>query len=299
MQKRKIIKIHEEKCNGCGICVNACHEKAIEIIDGKAKLVSDIYCDGLGDCLPSCPMDAIEIIEREAKEYSQSAVDERIKGMGVKSEGGCVSSKAIDLTKLSELKDKAILNMANEKLKEMAEVMSKKTGLTDINISGHVHEHGKGHGLGHHEGGCSCNSGGQKKQFVFNETPNSTEGKIGSELRQWPVQIKLMNSRAEYLNGADILIAADCTAYAYGDFHRDFVKGRVTMIGCPKLDDNQYYIEKLAEIFSINEIKSITVVRMEVPCCSGITQATRTALELSGKEIPYEEINISVSGVRT
>lgn len=204
--KRKIVKIHEEKCNGCGICVKACHEGAIQMTDGKAKLISDIYCDGLGDCLPGCPEGAIEIIEREASEYSEDAV---------------------------------------KKLQE--------------------------------------------------ENKSSTE-KVVSELRQWPVQLKLINSRAPYLNGANLLVAADCTAYAYGDFHKDFIKNHITVIGCPKLDDVNYYKEKLTDMLSNNNIKSITVVRMEVPCCGGIVSAVKAAMLESKTILPYREVIISTEG---
>lgn len=204
--KRKIVKIHEQKCNGCGICVKACHEGAIQITDGKAKLISDIYCDGLGDCLPGCPEGAIEIIEREASEYSEEAV---------------------------------------KKLQE--------------------------------------------------ENKSSTE-KVVSELRQWPVQLRLINSRAPYLNGANLLVAADCTAYAYGDFHKDFIKNHITVIGCPKLDDVNYYKEKLTDMLSNNNIKSITVVRMEVPCCGGIVSAVKAAMLESKTILPYREVIISTEG---
>lgn len=253
MIKRKIIKIDEERCNGCAICIDACHESAIEMVDGKAKLVSDIYCDGLGDCLPNCPMDAIKMIEREADEYSQEAVDMRINKL-----------KTSDLFKIT----------------------SSQASLKD-NSKEESHVHG--------QGGCNCNS--KKAAFVFNDLENNSNDKIHSELRQWPVQLKLINTNAPYLDGADILLAADCTAYAYGDFHRDFVRDRVVMIACPKLDDNQFNLEKLREIFENNNINSLTVVRMEVPCCSAITQVSRKALELSGKNISYKEITVGVNGV--
>jgi Fe-S-cluster-containing hydrogenase component 2 len=226
MNARKIIKIDESKCNGCGLCVNACHESAIEMVDGKAKLVSDIYCDGLGDCLPNCPTGAIEIIEREAVEYSQEAVDKRVSDL-----------------------EKEVGSFGKFKI--------------------------------------SVESGHKSDETVTI---------VKSELRQWPVQINLINPNAEFLNNADILIAADCTAYAYGDFHKDFVKGRVVMIGCPKLDDNQHYENKFELMFSSNNIKSITVVRMEVPCCSGITGSVRKALSKLNKEIPYNEVTIKSNG---
>lgn len=208
--KRKIVQIHEEKCNGCGICVNACHEGAIKLIDGKAKLISDEYCDGLGDCLPGCPMGAIEIIERDAVDYSEEAV---------------------------------------QKLKE------EKIKKEDMTLN-----------LG------------------------------ASELRQWPVQLKLINTNAGYLKGADLLVAADCTAYAYADFHKDFIKDHRTVIGCPKLDDVEYYKDKLVEILKTSNLNSLTVVRMEVTCCGGIVNAVKTAMLEAQTIIPYKEVIISTEG---
>lgn len=246
--KRKIITIDEKKCNGCGICVNACHEGAIEMVDGKARLISDEYCDGLGDCLPGCPVGAIEIIEREAAEYNEEEVkrrmDERKKQEKEKAEPmpcGCPGT------------------MAKMIKREPAE------GLKVVKI---------------------------KKA---NEAKNEGEGNM-SELRQWPVQISLINPQAQYLDGADLLIAADCTAYAYADFHKDFIKGKITMIGCPKLDDAQFYKEKLATILRNNNIKSLTVVRMSVPCCGGIVNAVKGAMLESGIIVPYSEVTIDPSG---
>ncbi|MDF2505686.1 4Fe-4S binding protein [Clostridium sp.] len=244
--KRKIVKIHEEKCNGCGICVKACHEGAIQIIDGKAKVISDEYCDGLGDCLPGCPEGAIEIIEREAVEYSEEAVQ-----------------------KLKEEKNK------NAKKKDGVQAMP-----------------------------CGC-PGTAAKAIV--RKPNNSISKIklntnveseenNSELRQWPVQLKLINTRAPYLKEANLLVAADCTAYAYANFHKDFIKDHITVIGCPKLDDVKYYEEKLAEILTLNDIKSITVVRMEVPCCGGIVNAVKTAMLNSQTIVPYREVIVGTEG---
>lgn len=237
--ERKIVQIHEEKCNGCGICVNACHEGAIKLIDGKAKLISDEYCDGLGDCLPGCPMGAIEIIEREAVDYSEEAVEklkqEKIKKgeMKLNLGGGCMSSKA----KIIERKP----SDAPKKVEE-------------------------------------------------------SQNLNASELRQWPVQLKLINTNAGYLKGADLLVAADCTAYAYADFHKDFIKDHITVIGCPKLDDVEYYKDKLVEILKTSDLKSLTVVRMEVPCCGGIVNAVKTAMLEAQTIIPYKEVVISTEG---
>lgn len=239
---RKIVNIDESKCNGCGICVTACHEGAIELVDNKAKLVSDIYCDGLGDCLPGCPTDAITIIERESLAYDDDAVQERMKEIKEKNSQpkeipcGCPGTAA-----------KSIERPENRLAKMVAKVSEKSEDNT-------------------------------------------------SQLQQWPVQLKLINTSAPYLKNANLLIAADCTAYAYGSFHNDFIKGRIVLIGCPKLDDVKFYKEKIQEIIKNNDIKSITVVRMEVPCCSGIVAATKQAM-LDGEIIlPYNEVIIGVNG---
>lgn len=197
---RKIIKIDEEKCNGCGICANACHEGAIDIVDGKAKLMREHFCDGLGDCLPACPTGAITFEEREAPEYDEAAV------------------------------------MKAKKNKN-----------------------------------------------------------IHSQLSNWPVQIKLAPIQAPYFHNANLLIAADCTAYAYANFHQEFIRNKVTLIGCPKLDSIDYS-EKLTEIIRNNDIKSVTIVRMEVPCCGGLEMAAKRALQDSGKFIPWQVFTISIDG---
>lgn len=229
---RRIIHINEEKCNGCGACADACHESAIGMVNGKAKLLRDDYCDGLGDCLPACPTGAITFVEREAAAYDEEAV------------------------------------LANQR---------KKAG---ENKSAH-----------HMSGGCP----GSRMRQMKRETTAPTENEMESQLQQWPVQIKLVPTQAPYFEGAKLLIAADCTAYAYGNFHKDFVKGKVTLIGCPKLDDCDYS-EKLTEIIAANDIKSVTLVRMEVPCCGGLEQAAIKALKNSGKFIPWQVVTISIDG---
>lgn len=242
--KRKIISIDENLCNGCELCVKACHEGAIQMVDGKARLVSDQYCDGLGDCLPACPTGAIRMIEREAEEYSQEAVDKRLESLKPQQASpepmpcGCPGTMAKTLQR----------PVMPPKLERKPEPVA--------------------------------------------------AGEIPSQLTQWPVQLKLINPGADYLKGADLLIAADCTAFAYGAFHRDFIQGRITLIGCPKLDDNQFYAEKLAEIFKTAQPKSITVVRMEVPCCSGIVQSVKQAMLNSGVIVPYSEVTIGIDGSR-
>lgn len=229
---RRIIEINEEKCNGCGACAKACHEGAIAIVDGKAKLMRDDYCDGFGDCLPTCPMDAIHFVEREAAAYDEAAVEE------------------------------------NKKQKEAQE---KKPFV------------------------CP---GMKAKMMARNHNVNENRpvaGEIQSELTQWPVQIKLAPVKAPYFEGARLLIAADCSAYAYGDFHRRFIRDHVTLIGCPKLDAVDYS-EKLTEIIRNNDIRSATIVRMEVPCCGGLEIAAKKALQESGKFIPWQVATISIDG---
>lgn len=221
---RRIIEINEEKCNGCGACANACHEGAIAMVNGKAKLMRDDYCDGMGDCLPNCPTGAIKFVEREALAYDEAAV------------------KA---------------NMAKKKA----------------------------------SGGCP----GSAPRRISIESLADPDCAVPSRLGNWPVQIKLAHINAAYFDGADLLIAADCTAYAYGNFHAEFIKNRVTLIGCPKLDSVDY-AEKLAEIFHANDIKSITITRMQVPCCGGLEMAIKRAIAASGKDIPFTVYTISNDG---
>ena len=223
---RKIIRIDEEKCNGCGACASACHEGAIEMVNGKAKLTREDYCDGLGDCLPACPTGAIAFEEREAPAYNEEAV----------------------------------LKAKHEK-KPLPY-------------------------------GCP---GTHSKAIQRSLDSGTVSVPVNSQLSQWPVQIKLVPTNAPYFNGANLLVAADCTAYAYGNFHNEFIRNRITLIGCPKLDSVDY-TEKLTEIIGGNDIKSVTVVRMEVPCCGGIEHAVKEALKASGKFIPWRVVTISTDG---
>lgn len=230
---RRIIEIDQNKCNGCGACASACHEGAIGMVNGKAKLLRDDYCDGLGDCLPACPEDAITFVEREAAAYDEKAV--------------------------------------------LAARLAKEEPLP-----------------------CGCPGSAVQTiscqtEIVSAEKNAAEEKPVKSHLRQWPVQMKLAPVSAPWLDGAKLLIAADCTAYAYADFHKDFMKNNVTLVGCPKLDAVDYSI-KLTEILRRHDIKSITVVRMEVPCCGGIEFAVKKALQESGKRIPWNVVTISVSG---
>ncbi len=228
---RKIIKIDEEKCIGCGLCVNACHEGAIGMVDGKAKLLRDDYCDGLGNCLPVCPTEAISFEEREADAFNEKAV------------------KA---------------NMESKQPEKLA---------------------------------CGCpgtHSKSLKRETVC-ESKQEQLSSIETHLNQWPVQIKLVPPNAPYFHDANLLVAADCTAFAYGNFHAEYMKNKITIIGCPKLDEGDYS-EKLTAILKMNNIKSITVARMEVPCCGGIENAVKNALKDCGKLIPWQIVTISTDG---
>ena len=227
---RKIIKIEEAKCNGCGACAQACHEGAIEMINGKARLTREDYCDGLGDCLPACPTNAITFEEREAPAYNEAAV------------------------------------------------LAAKQKKTSTPLP------------------CGCpgtNSKVIKREACDLSAPTMSNAQ--SQLSQWPVQIKLVPINAPYFDGANLLIAADCTAFAYGNFHNEFIRKHITLIGCPKLDEGDY-AEKLTAIISNNDIKSVTIVRMEVPCCGGIENAAKRALQASGKFIPWRVVTISTDG---
>ena len=226
---RRIIKIDEEKCNGCGACANACHEGAIDIVDGKAKLAREDYCDGLGDCLPNCPMGAITFVEREAPAYNEQAVN------------------------------------ASKQRKVSATLP------------------------------CGCPSIHAQTLAREDKTTETCTAKITSKLSQWPCQIKLVPPNAPYFNNAHLLIAADCTAYAYANIHNEFMQGKITLVGCPKLDGVDYS-EKLAEILKLNYIQSITVLRMQVPCCGGLEMAVKRAIQISAKPIPCRVVVVTIKG---
>ena len=233
---RKIIQIDEEKCNGCGACAEACHEGAIGMVNGKAKLLRDDYCDGLGDCLPACPTGAITFVEREAAAYDQAAVE------------------------------------------------ANKARQADGETAAH----------GHMAGGCpGSRAHAIHRAPAADDTP--VHSPCASLLEQWPVQIKLVPVNAPYFAGARLLIAADCTAFSRADFHERFMKNHITLIGCPKLDEGDY-AEKLTQILRQNDIKSLTIVRMEVPCCGGIAMAAQRALQESGKFIPWQVVTIGTDG---
>ncbi|UCE18682.1 MAG: 4Fe-4S binding protein [Gemmatimonadota bacterium] len=239
MSKRKIIEIDEEKCSGCGLCMPACPEGAIQIIDGKARLISDMYCDGLGACLGECPEDALKIVEREAEEFDEEAMKAHLKKMEEEQQrpdqnfSGCPGSR--------------VMEWRNER-----EVVQ----------------------------------------------PPEDARPAQSELRQWPVQLVLVNPQAQYFQNADLAIVADCVPFAYANFHQDLLKDKSLVVGCPKLDDLGFYQQKLAQIFSMNNIKSVTTVIMEVPCCAGLGYAVQQAMAESGKDIPMETVVIGIKGNR-
>lgn len=242
---RKIVKINEEKCTGCGLCASACHENAIVMENGKAHLLRDDFCDGFGDCLPACPAGAITIEERESAEYNPAAVEMRKQILAQQASGAPMAHP--------------------------------------------------------HAGGCpgsamhTFNRTQNPAHTSESENENTERTTVRSELMQWPVQIKLLPVQAPFYENANLLIAADCTAYAYAAFHRDFIKNHITLVGCPKLDEGDY-TEKLTAIISQNNIKSLTIVRMEVPCCGGLERAATEALKSSGKFLPWRVVVISRDG---
>lgn len=235
MAIRKIVCIDESKCDGCGLCIPNCAEGALEIIDGKAKLVKEIYCDGLGACLGHCPQEAITIIEREADEFDETEVEKM--------------------------------------MKEQGKSFKPHTTLPS--------------------GGCP---GSKMRMLQRKEVQTNEEIKITSKLSQWPVQLQLVPASAPYLKNADLLVTADCVPFAYANYHNDFLKGKAVVVGCPKLDDTMYYAKKLQDIIVLNDLESITVLRMEVPCCSGIAQATKIGRDNSGVNIPIKVVTISLEG---
>ena len=269
---RKIIHINEEKCNGCGACANACHEGAIQMVDGKAQLMRDDFCDGLGDCLPACPTNAITFEEREADAYDDDAVKAHLATKGPEA-----LKKHLDAKKAHAHDNNA---------------PTPHHGGCPGSMACEIH-----HAAPH--GGCPGSMARTVEHASNNdnniEETTQTAYSMESQLRQWPVQIKLAPLSAPYFQNANLLIAADCTAYAYGNFHNQFIKNHVVLIGCPKLDAVDY-TEKLTEIIKHNDFKSLTIVRMEVPCCGGLEHAATEALKASGKFIPWQVVTIGING---
>lgn len=290
---RRVIQIDEDKCNGCGACANACHEGAIGMVNGKAKLLRDDYCDGLGDCLPSCPTGAITFVEREAAAYDEAAV---------------IANKQ------AKLDAEKSGNIAGSETERGAGGLVGNRGKSPVHfgcpgsmarsIFRRPAAASGGESLRGADKVAQASSYGQAADGVVQDISDKTFGQQAedivnyerpSQLSQWPVQIKLAPVNAPYFDGAKLLIAADCTAYAYASFHEKFIKGHVTLIGCPKLDSVDYS-EKLTEIIRRNDIQSVTIVRMEVPCCGGLEMAAKKALQDSGKFIPWQVATISIDG---
>ncbi|PKN79018.1 MAG: 4Fe-4S ferredoxin [Candidatus Cloacimonetes bacterium HGW-Cloacimonetes-1] len=265
--KRQIIKIDAEKCTGCGDCITGCPEGAIQMIDGKARLVSDLFCDGLGACIGTCPVGAIDIEEREAEAYDEAKVIANIIPHGI-------NTIKAHLTHLKAHGETTYYNQALEYLKQ--------AGYDTASLQ--------------EAPACNC-PGGNSKTLTPQSSGTSSPAVTGSELRQWPVQLHLINPGADYFDNADLLISADCVPYAYGDYHRRFLSGKIVITFCPKLDkDLDRYIDKLAEIFKTHTIKSVTIVRMEVPCCGGTEIIVQKALEKAAK-MHFVKINIvSIDG---
>ena len=273
MAKRKIIKIDDEKCNGCSLCIPNCPEGALQIIDGKARLVSDLFCDGLGACIGHCPEGAINIEEREAEPYNESKVMRNIVKQG----------ENVINAHLEHLRD----HNATEYLNEALGFLKKK------NIENPLKKVKTHHAT---SDDAPCCPGTKVMDFGKPKEKTKNAARVTSELRQWPIQIKLVPPFAPYLKEADLVIAADCVPFSYANFHEDFLKNKILLIGCPKLDDCEFYKEKLANIFKTNDIKSITCVHMEVPCCFGLVSLVKGAIETSGKKIPFSDVTVTIDG---
>jgi len=275
--KRKIIQIDEELCNGCGLCIPNCHEGALQIIDGKARLISDLFCDGLGACLGYCPEGAIEIIERDAEPYDEKKVMEILVTKGR-------NTILAHQEHLRDHKEDEFLKQAIEYIKE-----------NNIDMSIETNDE-------HHHSACGC-PGSMTRDFraeIEKPVIAATAAEpvnAPSELRQWPVQLHLLNPQASYFKNADVVLAADCAAFAMGDFHSRFLKNKTLAIACPKLDSNQQsYLDKLMAMINDSKINSLTIVRMEVPCCGGLTRMAQMAVATASRKIPIKQAVISASG---
>lgn len=306
MAVRKIIEIDEDICNGCGNCIPNCPEGALQVIDGKARLISDLFCDGLGACIGECPIEAIKVVNREAEPYNETKVMENIARQG----------KNVIAAHLKHLRDHGETGLYNEALEYLKN--------NNIEIAEDVEMNSKN---SENEDRLPCGCPGSAVMDLRGEEPceavkpgvrvsgsisgtalkdKSKAAQIAellsqltakeSKLRQWPVQIMLVPSTAPYLKDADLLIAADCVPFAYAGFHEDFLENKALLIGCPKLDDSEFYMKKFTEIFRLNDIKSVTVVHMEVPCCFGLLSIVKQAVKDSGKDILVKAVNIGIRG---
>lgn len=276
--KRTIIKIDEDKCTGCGNCVTGCHEGALQIIDGKARMISDLFCDGLGACIGECPVDAIELIERDAEPYDEVKVMELISPKG----------ENTVLAHLKHLKDHNQMEFFNQGINYIKQLN------LPINISSLMETNTPQHGHKDHQCGCP---GSAAKEFKKTESTSTSIVDAPSELQQWPVQLHLLSPMAGYFKSADVLLAADCLAFSMGSFHSKLLKGKTLAIACPKLDSNQEsYIEKLKTMIDEAKINTLTVAIMEVPCCGGLTRLAKLAAAQATRKIPIKEIVVSLQG---
>lgn len=274
--KRTVIKIDEELCNGCGICVNGCHEGALQLIDGKARMISDLYCDGLGACIGDCPVGAIDFEEREAEPYDEIAVMERLVPKGEK-------TIRAHLLHLKEHNETALLAQGLRYLEEHNIEI-------DMDIENNNEQNSD---CGQAFSACP----GSREMSFAPVKPVVPIGSTPSQLRQWPVQLHLLNPQAGYFRGADVMLAADCTAYAYGGFHDRFLRNRILAIACPKLDSNkEVYVSKIADMIDGAQINTLTVVIMEVPCCGGLLQLVKMALEQASNKVPVKKVVIGIEG---
>ena len=301
--KRSIIRINEDKCNGCGLCIPNCHEGALQMIDGKARLISDLFCDGLGACIGHCPEGAISIEEREAEPYNETLVMQEMVKKG----------KNTVIAHLKHLKDHGATDFLNEAIKFIKDNnidLDMRTEEKPTATVQKLYEPKPGNPLPQpplqktrESNGCGGGCPGSKAIDFSNivapddEIPAAPAQKSPSQLRQWPVQLHLLNPAAPYFKNADLLLAADCVAFSMGNFHNDFLKGKTLAIACPKLDSNkESYVEKMAAMITQSNINTMTVMMMEVPCCGGLMQLAQMSIHKSGKKIPLKKIVVSLQG---
>ncbi|OQA00741.1 MAG: 2-ketoisovalerate ferredoxin oxidoreductase subunit delta [Bacteroidetes bacterium ADurb.Bin408] len=280
--KRTVIKINEDLCNGCGLCVSGCHEGALQIIDDKARLISDLFCDGLGACIGECPVGAIELIEREAEPYDEVAVIERISLKG----------EVTIIAHLNHLYEHNEMTFYEQALKwlESQHIEIDKTKLKSSKKSNMEHEH-------KHFSGCPGSMARDFRPAVQETGTPVSQSKQASELKQWPVQMHLVNPSASYFQNADVLLAADCVAFAMGNFHSDYLKNRSLAIACPKLDNNkEIYVDKLTAMIEQAKINTLTVMIMEVPCCGGLVQMAQAAVQRASRKVPVKVIEVALDG---
>lgn len=301
--QRDIIKIDEEKCTGCGECVPNCHEGALQVIDGKVRLVSELMCDGLGACIGHCPEDAITIEKREAEPYNETAVISEMVSKGANTVIAHLKHLK-DHKELGYLEEGTSWLLAHEKdvTFSVREVLAEVNGqINDNHGAGHGHGHGQGHGQGpghgqghgHQGGGCP----GSRERIIAPATVSAITAETPSHLTHWPVQMHLINPNSPVYRGADLLLAADCVAFSLGSFHQTFLKNRSLAIACPKLDHGtEIYVDKLVAMIDTAKVNTITVMMMEVPCCGGLMQMVRNALTRASRKVPVKSVLVSIDG---